>query len=1284
KNVKVVYDWKPLVCNDCGVFGHADSSSYKKEANKAASSVDSKDNAKEQTEEPLSHVSKEVNDGFAENPVVNLLKEDVGNVPVWVKLHGVLVTDFSEDGLIAIATGIGTPLMLDSYTSDMYLQSWGRSSYVRAMIELRADEELKNTIVVAMPKITRDGYYMCTVHVEYEWKPPRCSCCKVFGHTQEECPKNIGVGVAKNLKKPSQTSRGVSVGPNVGFKPHKEYRHAPKKAMLTLATIRRKNIENSSINTTPNIDKIGKYENLIIDGQAILVVENGNPLKKVEYSGDHDSEDEVASVDNDMAHSMDLEKDEELILYQKAKVKWWTYKRHMTLEMAFLEDILRGFGFHGRMVDWVMKCVTTTSFSICINGESCGYCKGGRGLRQGDPMSPYLFTLVMEILTLLIKRKVEQNANFQYHFGCKRLKITNVCFVDDLLMFCHANKIYVSILKDAIDEFGRVVDLIQNYNKITIIFDCLNKEDKQEMLEVMPFKVEKLPIRYLDVPFTSKRIKIKECKSLIDKEAINSIFGGNDESKKMQKYLLKQQFEGFSVSTSKGLHKGCDRFQTLLSQLDIHGAGVSQEDANQSTNDVSTAYSVSSPFVLKSQKEGSSSYIDKVIHSFFANQSSALQLDYDDLEQINDDDIEEMDLKWQVAMISMRIKKFHKRTRHFARDCRAKRNQDSRRRDAWYNGNKTRDNGRKPAYQDDSKALVTIDGEDIDWSGHVEDDTQNYAMMAYSSSNSGSDNEQNQLAYEQKIRFMKIDLDDKIDVLAYHKKLLAEALKEKEDLKTKFENWQNSSKTLSRLLNTQISANDKFGLGYGDYRYGSILSYENEVLQSVFMNKASDLEYTPINDRYAEGMHAVPPLMTGNYIPSGPDVEIDYSKFTYGPKQTSADKSDSKPSEYASCESDSSVETSTSMPEPVENASKVVCKTKVWTDAPIIEEYESDSDNDLVSNVQEDKEKPSFAFTDSVKHDDPHRALKDKEIIDSGCFRHMTENKAHLVDYQEFKGATVAFGGSNGRITGKGKIKAGSRNQANKSASPKEANNSACTQANDDQRDKIEKNTAFQTCEKPVSQVEQVFLSKLEKLKRQENEANDAAESLRKEATHDIQNANTSSTNLLNTVSTPLSTTGPSRAFNDGELSYPDDTLMSHLEDIYTSPSERIFTDSSYDDEGVVTDFNNLETTEIWLRVQQMMKGSDIGIQEKNAKLFNEWERFTSNEAESIESYYHRFLKLMNDLKRNKHFPEKIASNLKFLNNLQPEWSRYVTIVHQTKDLHTADYTQLAKCRESE
>nr|GEU76258.1 Gag-Pol polyprotein [Tanacetum cinerariifolium] len=80
---------------------------------------------------------------------------------------------------------------------------------------------------------------------------------------------------------------------------------------------------------------------------------------------------------------------------------------------------------------------------------------------------------------------------------------------------------------------------------------------------------------------------------------------------------------------------------------------------------------------------------------------------------------------------------------------------------------------------------------------------------------------------------------------------------------------------------------------------------------------------------------------------------------------------------------------------------------------------------------------------------------------------------------------------------------------------------------------------------------------------------------------------------------------------------------------------------------------------------------------EKNAKLFNEWEKFTSTDEESIKSYYHRFMQLINDLKRNKHFSENIASNLKFLNNLQPEWKRHFTIVRQTKNLHEADFTQI-------
>nr|GFA97615.1 Gag-Pol polyprotein [Tanacetum cinerariifolium] len=112
--------------------------------------------------------------------------------------------------------------------------------------------------------------------------------------------------------------------------------------------------------------------------------------------------------------------------------------------------------------------------------------------------------------------------------------------------------------------------------------------------------------------------------------------------------------------------------------------------------------------------------------------------------------------------------------------------------------------------------------------------------------------------------------------------------------------------------------------------------------------------------------------------------------------------------------------------------------------------------------------------------------------------------------------------------------------------------------------------------------------------------------------------------------------------------------------------------------EDVYATVDSCETAkEIWKCVRQMMKGSNIGEQEKKAKLFNEWEKFTSTDDESIESYYHRLMQLMNDLKRNKHFPENIASNLKFLNNLQPKWKRHVTIVRQTKNLHETNFTQI-------
>nr|GEW28200.1 hypothetical protein [Tanacetum cinerariifolium] len=265
------------------------------------------------------------------HPNENLLKEDVSIVLVWVKLNGVLVTAFSKDGLSAIATKLGTPLMIDSYTSHMCMQSWGSSSYARVMIELRADVELKDNIVVAMPKITREGLYTCNVHVKYDWKPPKCSSCKVFRHIHKECPKNTGAGEKKIVKKPSQISRGVLVGLKMGFKPHKEYRHVPKKSTASSSCNKKKGkgptIEVSNSNPFDALNSIdndvefgtnGRTTNFVnngatLSGSSFMKVDNsssdGNPLKKVEFLKEDDSEDEVASVDNDMARSVTYERD---------------------------------------------------------------------------------------------------------------------------------------------------------------------------------------------------------------------------------------------------------------------------------------------------------------------------------------------------------------------------------------------------------------------------------------------------------------------------------------------------------------------------------------------------------------------------------------------------------------------------------------------------------------------------------------------------------------------------------------------------------------------------------------------------------------------------------------------------------------------------------------------------------------------------------------------------------------------------------------------------------------
>ncbi|GJR47360.1 hypothetical protein Tco_1315463 [Tanacetum coccineum] len=221
---------------------------------------------------------------------------------------------------------------------------------------------------------------------------------------------------------------------------------------------------------------------------------------------------------------------------------------------------------------------------------------------------------------------------------------------------------------------------------------------------------------------------IKDAKSLL--QAVEKRFGGNAATKKTQRNLLKQQYENFTASSSEVLDQTFDRLQKLISQLEIHGESISQEDMNQkflrslspewnthtivwrnkpkidtlslddlynnlkiyepevkgtsssSTNTQNVAFvssnSTSSTNGAVNTAHGATTastqatavnsttidnLSDAVICAFFASQPNSPQLDNKDLQQINPDDLEEIDLRWQMAMLTMRAMRFLKNTR---------------------------------------------------------------------------------------------------------------------------------------------------------------------------------------------------------------------------------------------------------------------------------------------------------------------------------------------------------------------------------------------------------------------------------------------------------------------------------------------------------------------------------------------------------------------------------------------------------------------------------------------
>lgn len=185
-----------------------------------------------------------------------------------------------------------------------------------------------------------------------------------------------------------------------------------------------------------------------------------------------------------------------------------------SLYWDFILNVLQAAQFPPVFISWIQQCITTTSFSINVNGDLCGYFNGTQGVRQGDPISPYLFVIAMEVFGRLLEQKYEAGS-IGYHPKGRNPKISHLAFADDVMVFFDSSYASLTELNTTLETFHRLSGLEMNRDK-SALYTAGTDESKQENLETLGFTKGSFPFRYLGLPLTHKKLKKSEYSPLLD------------------------------------------------------------------------------------------------------------------------------------------------------------------------------------------------------------------------------------------------------------------------------------------------------------------------------------------------------------------------------------------------------------------------------------------------------------------------------------------------------------------------------------------------------------------------------------------------------------------------------------------------------------------------------------------------------------------------------------------------------------------------------------------------